>query len=607
MKNINLIICLFATLVWLCGCEDFLERVPKTEINEGAFFNNAADLEAYTNSLYAYLPSPSGPDIFSDLGSDNITIFGNYTVGINQVVMGNVSSSTLPGSNNWSNWANLRRINFFLVNAGRATGCEADINHYIGIARFFRALFYFSKVQTYSDVPLYDAPLANEDEGLYKGCDTRAMVMDSVLADIEFAANNIKPALGNRNRINQYAALTAMARICLFEGTYRKYHSEINLQNDAQRFLEKAAWASEQVINSGQFEITGDYGALFDSDNLNSNKEIILQQSTGSALGVGNNSHVVLNEYWGLSRSLMETYLMKDGTPFTQQLNYGTKTYLEVFENRDPRFEYTFCTPGFKQSPQQLTPAIPNILYGGYAQIKFYPKKPEQRFGWNMNYTSMPIYRYAEVLLVYAEAKAELGQLTQADLDKSINKLRDRAGVKLPYLNLASANATPDPVLATYYPEVTGSNKGVILEIRRERRVELACEGFRVDDLKRWGAGARLADNNQGIYIPALGAYDMTGDGEPDVAILENPTATGPIDHLTAGQKAKLVIRYLKKADNSDEGFYLTGTDGKSGHIGFTTFQKVPRNFISPKYYYYPIPRQQIILNPNLKQPFGWE
>ena len=566
-------------------------------------------METYTNSFYEYLPSASAHEIFSDLATDNVTIFSNYTVGINQVVMGNVTASNIPGAaNNWNrdNWKRLRRINFFLVNAGRADGSEADINHYIGIGRFFRALFYYSKVQSYSDVPWYDSPLGNEDEGLYKGCDPRATVMDNVLADIEFAANNIKPALGNRNRINKYAALTAMARICLFEGTYRKYHSEINLQNDAQKFLEKAVWACEQVINSEQFEITGDYGALFDSDNLNNNNEIILQQSTSTTLGIGNNSHVTLNAYWGLSRSLMETYLMNDGTPFTKQANYETKTYLEVFEGRDPRFAQTFCYPGFKQSPEQEYSVLPNILLGGYGQIKFYPKKSSQRVGWEMNYTSIPLYRFAEILLAYAEAKAELGKLTQADLDKSINKLRGRLNVGLPSLNFSAANANPDPVLAAYYPEVTGANKGVILEIRRERRVELACEGLRVEDLKRWGAGAHFADYNQGIYIPSMGAFDMNGDGELDIAILENPTATDPIAHLTEEQIASLTIRYLMR-DGADEGFYLTGADKKSGHIGFTTHQRVPLKFVSPKHYYYPIPRQEVILNPKLVQPFGWE
>jgi len=602
MKKLSSILCLFTCLVWFSGCEDFLDRVPKTSINESAFFNTVADLETYTNSLYGYLPVP-----YDERGSDNVTIFGNYTSGIDQVMMGNVSSSSLPGANNWNNWANLRRINFFLVNANRATGNEEDINHYIGIARYFRALFYYSKVINYSDVPWYDTPLGDGDEALYKDCDPRATVMNNVLADLEFAVTHIKPVLGNRNRINKYAALTVMARICLFEGSFRKYHAEINLQNDYQRFLEKAVWASEEVMNSGVFDITGDYGALFDSDNLNSNKEIILQQSTSRTLGVANNTHTVLNTYWGLSRSLMETYLMADGAPFTQQAGYDTKTYLEVFENRDPRFAQTFCYPGFKQSPQN-TPELPNIIYGGYGQIKFFPKLEEQRGGWNMNYTSIPVYRYAENLLVFAEAKAELAQLTQTDLDKSVNKLRDRVNVQMPHLVMATANANPDPHLADYYPEVTGVNKGVILEIRRERRVELACEGLREEDLKRWGAGLRFADSQQGIYIPYLGAYDTDGDGEPDVAILENPTATVPIDHLTDEQKSNLrLIRYLMTGSGVDEGFYLNGTDGKSGHIVFTTHVMVPRTFESPKHYYYPIPRQQLILNPQLKQPFGWE
>ena len=494
-----------------------------------------------------------------------------------------------------------------MVNAGKATGNEADINHYIGIARYFRALFYYGKVISYSDVPWYDAPLGDGDEALYTGCDPRATVMDHVLADLEFAVTHIKPALGNRNRINRYAALTVMARICLFEGTYRKYHTEIGLQNDYRRFLEKAAWASEEVINSEMFEISGNYGALFDSNNLNANREIILQQSTNSDLGVANNTHVTLNTYWGLSRSLMETYLMDDGTPFTQQTGYDAKTYLEVFENRDPRFAHTFCYPGFKQAPQN-SPELPNILYGGYGQIKYFPKLEEQRKGWNMNYTSIPVYRYAESLLVFAEAKAELDQLTQGDLDKSVNLLRDRADVKMPHLVAAVANANPDPRLAAYYPNVTGENTGVILEIRRERRVELACEGLRGDDLRRWAAGVRFADHQEGIYIPALGAYDMDGDGELDVAVLESPTSTAPIDHLTEEQKANLkVIRYLKNSSGVDEGFYLTGTGGTGGHIGFTTHQKVPRTFESPKHYYYPIPREQILLNPQLKQPFGWE
>ncbi len=524
---------------------------------------------------------------------------------MDQVVMGNVSSSNISDNiNGWKGdeWKKLRRINYFLANAGKAEGIEADINHYIGIARFFRARFYFDKVKNYSDVPWYDAPLGNEDEALYKAADPRSVVMDNVLADIEFAVTHIKADLGSKTRINKYAALALMARICLFEGTYRKYHDEVNLKNDHTRFLEKAVWAAEQIMASGQFGLAADYGALFDSNKLDTNKEIILQMACDKELGVTNNTHSVLNWQWSLSRSLMESYLMTDGTPFTKQEGYTTKTFLEVFENRDPRFVQTFCYPGFKTSPQNQ-PELPGIKFGGYGQIKFYPKLEEQRGGWDMDYTSLPIYRYAEILLVFAEAKAELNTLNQADVDASINLIRSRVG--MPSLNMATANADIDPVLATYYKNVSGSNQGVILEIRRERRVELACEGLRGEDLKRWEAGSHFADNNEGIYIPYLGAYDMTGDGEVDLAILASPNETGPIDHLTEDQKKALSIYYLKNSGGTDEGFYLT--EGTKGHVGFTAYQKNPRKFENPKHYYLPIPRQQLILNPQLKQPFGWE
>lgn len=597
MKKISSIICLLSFLILISACADSLERYPTTEITEKEFFNNATDLQTYTNGLYSYLEDP-----YADYGSDNVSIH-NGTNAMDQVVMGNVSSSNLSSNiNGWTNWTYLRRINFYMVNKDKAVGNQADLDHFEGIARFFRAMFYYDKVKDFSDVPWYDNPLDNDAEELYKPADPRATVMNNILADLEFAATHIKPEIKTRTRINQYAAMALMARICLFEGTYRKYHSEISLQNDHTRFLEKAVWACEQIMNSGEFALADDYGALFDSYKLDTNSEIILQKAYDKDLGVTNNTHSVLNWQWSLSRSLMESYLMTDGTPFTKQEGYATKTYLEVFENRDPRFAQTFCYPGFKTAPQNK-PELPGIKFGGYGQIKFYPKLEEQRGGWGVNYTSLPIYRLGEIYLIYAEAKAELGTLSQTDVDNTINKLRDRVG--MPHLSMATANANVDAHLASYYPNVSGANQGVILEIRRERRVELACEGLRGEDLKRWEAGTHFADNNEGIYVPYLGAYDMTGDGEPDLAILASPTETGPIDNLTEEQKANLVIYYLKNSGGTDEGFYLT--EGIKGHVGFTAYQKNPRKFEAPKHYYLPIPRQQTILNPQLKQPFGWD
>ncbi len=598
--KVNRYILVSLAVLGFSSCEsDFLDRAPLTEVTENDYFNTVTDLETYTNGFYGYI----GPS-YNDPGTDNEAInTGGSTT--NQVVAGNISSANVSGWDK-STWGNLRSINYFLEHTGKVSGNAEDINHYIGIARFFRARFYADKVKNYSDVPWYSKTLAADDQDMYKACDPRALVMDSVLADMQYSVDHIKEEIGTRTRISRWAALASMARICLYEGTYRKYHAELNLQNDYQRFLEKAVWACEEVMNSGEFSLYGssgaDYGTLFNTPSLDGNSEIILQQAADQGLGVGNNSHCVLGWQWALSRSLMESYLMQDGSRFTDQPDYDKKTYKEIFENRDPRLKETFVYPGFKQT-EAGQPYLAKITFGGYDQLKFYPRDETLRQGWNMNYTSLPIFRYAEVLLTYAEAKAELGELTQEDVDKSINLIRKR--VQMPSLNMAEANAKPDPWLAEQYPNVSGENKGVILEIRRERRVETACEGLRWSDIQRWAVGDLYAVNNEGMYISQLGAFDVTGDNVVDIAILASPDDESPIASLPEDIKTNLSRYYLKKADGTDDGFYLT--EGTKGHIGFTSYIQVPRHFESPKYYYLPIPQSQINLNPNLKQPFGWE
>jgi len=165
----------------------------------------------------------------------------------------------------------------------------------------------------------------------------------------------------------------------------------------------------------------------------------------------------------------------------------------------------------------------------------------------------------------------------------------------MPDLNMAGANANPDAAQAAMYPAVSGANQGVLLEIRRERRVEMACEGLRWNDLLRWKAGSLIGQPTQGIYIPALGGLDVTGDGNPDIAIWQNPQSVQPVPGLPANAPQY----YL---DGSS--YYLSG--GTSGFILFGKDQSQPRSFIDPKYYYFPIPTQQTVLNTNLKQEFGW-
>jgi starch-binding outer membrane protein, SusD/RagB family len=586
---------LMAALFTACN-KDFLQRVPQTQITANAFFNTPQDLQTYSNGFYSQLPVS-----YDDLNSDNISSFsgGGY---VDNLVRGSINPSNVGG---WDDWGNLRSINFMLDNAGKAQGDTASIKHYIGIAHFFRALFYINKVKDYSDVPWYSHAQPAGDSSLYKPADPRSMVTDSILADLQYAVDHIKPAMGDGTRVNEWSALQLMARFCLYEGTYRKYHAEINLSNDYERFLQKAVWAAQQIMQSGNFSITGSgaagYRALFTSASLSGNKEIIQWANYNQALGVGNNTHTVLGWEWSLSRSLEQSYLMTDGTTFTSHSGYDTLPYTIVFANRDPRMAETIVYPGYAPN-NDGKPYVPKPNLGGYDQLKFYPRDPAQRQGWVQDYTALPIYRYAETLLIYAEAKAELGTITQADVDATINLLRDR--VQMPHLNIATANANIDARLASYYPNVSGPDAGIILEIRRERRVELACEGFRHDDLMRWYAGKRFQDAQEGMYVPKLGGLDMTGDGVPDIAILASPNDESPIANLPPDVKNNLSKFYLKDASGVNNNFYLT--NGMSGFIAFTVNRDQPRVFIEPKYYYMPIPLTQLVLNTNLKQPYGW-
>ena len=196
--------------------------------------------------------------------------------------------------------------------------------------------------------------------------------------------------------------------------------------------------------------------------------------------------------------------------------------------------------------------------------------------------SDLPIFRYAEVLLIYAEAKAELGELTQGDLDISINKIRERVG--MPYLQLAGLVA--DPVLSARYPNV---GEAVILEIRRERRVELAMEGFRYDDLMRWKAGPLLAETFEGMYIPSMGEIDLDKDGTIDIALVEEEV---PQSERKAGV-GYIIVGAEIALSNETEGNIIV-------HPNLT------KVFDENKHYLFPLPRTELLLNENLTQNPGW-
>lgn len=582
--------------IGMTACKkDFLQRNPESEITEGVFFQSPTDLETYSNGFYRQI-SPS----YSDINSDNISNY-NANGEVDLLVRGGLSAANVGG---WGkdDWEPLRRINFMLDHIGQTKGDPVMIKHYVGIARFFRANFYFDKIKKYHNVPWYGHVLSENDPELYKGQDPRALVVDSVLRDLNYAVENIKADAKTKTRVTKWAALALLSRFALHEGTFRKYHDEIGLIADHQRFLDIAVAASDKIMKEGGFSLvsTGkggeDYRSLFSSPTLSGNKEMIMWADYNRELGIGNNTHTVLDYTWSLSRSLADTYLKKDGTPFTSSPGYDTKIYTEVFADRDPRMTETIINPAFRGASTIDEPYRIKATLGGYNQIKFYPRDPALRQGWEANYTGLPIFRYAEILLINAEAKAESGNINQGDLDQTINLLRSR--VQMPPLSMGVA---VDPVLAATYPNISNA---VLLEIRRERRVETACEGFRFSDLMRWKAGKLFQDSQQGMYVPALGPMDVTGDGKPDIAILPSPDDESSIANIPVLERDKLSKFYLKNRTGIDQNFYLT--NGTSGFIAFTRDRDQPRNFISPKYYYRPIPIGETVVNPQLKQVFGW-
>ncbi|MDO5978238.1 RagB/SusD family nutrient uptake outer membrane protein [Flavivirga spongiicola] len=594
MKTIHKIIVLLSiTMVIACN-DDFLDTVPKDEISAENFFNTASDLQLYIDGLH----SVSGYGTFlGDQATDDVATTG--AVELKNIMIGSPSAENI--NSGW-NWGRLRQINFFLENFDKAEIDDATKKHYEGIAKYHRANFYYGMVRRYSDVPYYSKTLGASDEDLYKARDPRAMVVDSVFKDIQFATQYINEEAAGTEKVSKWAALHVLARMALHEGTYRKYHPELGLESTANTFLQMSSDAAKQLMDSGNFNVytTGspnsDYGSLFNSDNQTSNPEAILVNIYDVEKEKTSGNNTVFGDYeQSATKSLLNNYLMQDGTRFSDQPGSDTFTYVQEFQNRDPRMSQTFVYPGWVRR-NEPAPYIPefNRNFTGYFQTKGYNNSNTNENQGN----DLIVMRYAETLLIYAEAKAELGTLMQADLDNSINKLRARVG--LPNLDMVGANADIDPIFESDYPNVSGVNKGVIYEIRRERRAELALESFRLYDLQRWYAGKVLERNPIGMYFPGLGKYDMTGDGVEDISII------GSSDDIPSPKEQNALgvdLIYYKAGVFGDAAASIYLSNGTSGNM---VANIDVRTFEEPKYYYRPIPAHQVALNPQLSQIMGW-
>mgnify|MGYP000651133994 FL=1 len=595
MKKNIILYSFIALLSGTAGCSDMLDQYPLDAISPETYYNNADELRSATNQFYGMFPGAAS----------------GYTESADVVCTFNLPAEvqgirTVPTSGGGWNWEYLRAVNFYLSHSVRCDDVDAR-EHFDGIARFFRAYFYFEKVKRFGEVPWFDRELSSTDPELFRPRDSRDFIMDKILDDLTYAINNISDKKDLYN-VTHWTALALKSRICLFEGTYRKYHGIPGYE----KFLDECATASKLFIDNAPYAIykTGaqPYRDLFSSMNA-IEEEVILARDYDRAQNVMHeaNANTLSPTYGrpGMNKKIVNSYLMTNGDRFTDQPGYETMQYYDEMQNRDPRLTQTVVGPGYMRI-NSTTVSSPNFGASttGYQITKWVTDASGDGYLGSSN--DYILFRAAEVYLNYAEAKAELGTLTQDDLEISIKKIRDRVG--MPNIDMDAANANPDPYLCALesgYQNVTGPNKGVILEIRRERTIELLLEGFRYYDIIRWKEGKIFEQPYKGMYFPGL----TKGSGENRYDVFD-------MNDGTVGDKEKVDICIYtgkKPSVKNIRKFYKLGdefvlTDGDKGNIICHDIEKEPRQWREDRDYLYPIPTQERLLsNGTLSQNPNWD
>ncbi len=595
MKKNIILYSFIALLSGTAGCSDMLDQYPLDAISPETYYNNADELRSATNQFYGMFPGAAS----------------GYTESADVVCTFNLPAEvqgirTVPTSGGGWNWEYLRAVNFYLSHSVRCDDVDAR-EHFDGIARFFRAYFYFEKVKRFGEVPWFDRELSSTDPELFRPRDSRDFIMDKILDDLTYAINNISDKKDLYN-VTHWTALALKSRICLFEGTYRKYHGIPGYE----KFLDECATTSKLFIDNAPYAIykTGaqPYRDLFSSMNA-IEEEVILARDYDRAQNVMHeaNANTLSPTYGrpGMNKKIVNSYLMTNGDRFTDQPGYETMQYYDEMQNRDPRLTQTVVGPGYMRI-NSTTVSSPNFGASttGYQITKWVTDASGDGYMGSSN--DYILFRAAEVYLNYAEAKAELGTLTQDDLKISIKKIRDRVG--MPNIDMDAANANPDPYLCALesgYQNVTGPNKGVILEIRRERTIELLLEGFRYYDIIRWKEGKVFEQPYKGMYFPGL--TQGSGDNRYDVFDMNDGTVGDKekVDIcIYTGKKPS--VKNIRKFYKLGDEFVLT--DGDKGNIICHDIEKEPRQWREDRDYLYPIPTQERLLsNGTLSQNPNWD
>jgi starch-binding outer membrane protein, SusD/RagB family len=575
----------------LLACNKNLDYLPKDQLTVETTFKDYNGFKTYAWQFYNFFPGYVEGVPNSDFNGDlflNANANGQSSWAFQLIVIPSSSADyNTP-------YARIRTVNVMLDQIDGSPLNEKDKNHWRSVGYFFRAYNYMDLLNKYGAVPLILHAIGEADPALQMPRTSRDSVAAQILADLSYAEENIKPAGDGANTINTNVVRALISRFGLREGTWRKYH---NLAG-AETYLRASTAASEKLMTAFP-SLAASYDLDFNSNSLAGVAGIILykQYETAQLIHVLSSRARQSVGRWDLTKKAVDMYLMTDGqTRFTSPLFQGDKSPYTEFRSRDKRLYYTVPPPfkikvsgqtwshtGNAADAEYFTlmasisddqhKTLPTMNWGGIPVVSephFADDAKGQAFcvtytGYrcykfankiingvqNQDINDAPVFRIAEVLLNYAEAKYELGELSQEVIDKTVNKLRGRGGVAALSLSAIPDDPARDPAVA---PE--------LWEIRRERAIELMGEGFRFDDLRRWKK----------------------------------------LDYISERKIGRWIKKGVDVASNAPVPILGGGTEG------YIAYEPVPPGSIPDYYYLYPIPSDQIVLTNNaIVQNPGWK
>lgn len=558
-----------AFTLMLFGCNDMLDKSPRdTFTNNAAFWSNANAVESYSNKFYDnYIGYSSkgnfGWFYFKSFSDDQVNpTFDDWTY------------KTIPSASaDWTDGSKeIRRVNYLIQGLSSSSLTNGEKARFMAIGRLNRAWEYYQMVRKFGDVQwMQDVITDPNDDRIYGARTDRDVVMDSVLSDLNYAIANLDD-VSDKTAWSKQMALAMKSDACLYEGTFSKYRTAADNGkapdlSRSQKYLNEAVAASEAIMNSGKFALSTSYGDIYNSLSLGSNKEIIFYRNYEKDMVMHSLVDYTCNstEQFGISKDAIDAFLFLDGKPKASTTldtddkavinSAGNYSVSKMLSQRDKRLSVlvdsiiSFASHGWARVNSMGVAASPQMTSStGYTVRKYDNMSLDSYYRINIGtgYTDAPLYWYAVILLNEAEAKAELGTITQSDLDKTVNLLQSRVGLKAMTLQ-------PDADPA--------NNMGVsnlLWEIRRCRRCELMTDNwYRYWDLVRWHQLDKLDTSKH-----------------PDIMLGAN------------------------LSNVSNVGVNVTADKYMIGNTKTRTYDS--------KYYLYPIPAGQTTLSPETGQNLGW-